>query len=100
MAPETLSHSKYGREGDIWAVGCTVIQMLTLTLTLLNLSLTLTLTLILGTPYFMAPETLSHSKYGRKGDIWAVGCTVIQMLTGEPPWKDKNLQVVLMFELG
>eukprot|EP01038_Epipyxis_sp_PR26KG_P004524 gene4524-6389_t len=47
-------------------------------------------TTIKGTPYFMAPEVLSHSRYGRKGDIWAVGCTMIQMLTGEPPWKDMN----------
>ena len=31
----------------------------------------------------MAPEVLSNSKYGRKGDIWAVGCTMIQMLTGQ-----------------
>ena len=34
---------------------------------------------IKGTPYFMAPEVLSQSKYGRKGDIWAVGCTIIQV---------------------
>jgi serine/threonine protein kinase len=33
---------------------------------------------IKGTPYFMAPEVLSSSKYGRKGDVWAVGCTMIQ----------------------
>ena len=46
-----------------------------------------------GTPYFMAPEVLSENgKYGRKGDIWAVGCTMVQMLTGEPPWKDKNVK--------
>jgi serine/threonine protein kinase len=44
-----------------------------------------------GTPYFMAPEVLGHGKYGRKGDIWAVGCTIIQMLTGQPPWKDRNI---------
>jgi serine/threonine protein kinase len=46
-----------------------------------------------GTPYFMAPEVLSHSKYSRAGDIWSVGCTMIQMLTTQPPWKDHNLQV-------
>ena len=28
---------------------------------------------LIGTPYYMAPEVLSSSKYGRKGDIWAVG---------------------------
>ena len=47
----------------------------------------------------MAPETLSQSKYGRKGDIWAVGCTVIQMLTGEPPWKEKNLNGLVQLHL-
>jgi len=36
-------------------------------------------TTIKGTPYFMAPEVLASSSYGRKGDIWAVGCTIIQV---------------------
>ena len=47
----------------------------------------------------MAPETLSQSKYGRKGDIWAVGCTIIQMLTGEPPWKEKNLNGLVQLHM-
>lgn len=54
---------------------------------------------IKGTPYFMAPEVLMHSKYGRKGDIWAVGCTMIQMLTGEPPWKDRNIQSLVQLHM-
>lgn len=56
-------------------------------------------TTIKGTPYFMAPEVLSENKYGRRGDIWAVGCTVIQMLTGHPPWKEKNLQSIIQLHL-
>jgi serine/threonine protein kinase len=47
-------------------------------------------TTIKGTPYFMAPEVLGESRYGRRGDVWAVGCTIVQMLTGEPPWKDRK----------
>lgn len=56
-------------------------------------------TTVKGTPYFMAPEVLSSSRYGRKGDIWAVGCTMIQMLTGEPPWKDRNLKGLVQLHL-
>lgn len=54
---------------------------------------------IKGTPYFMAPEVLAQSKYGRKGDVWAVGCTMIQMLTGQPPWKDRNLGSMVQLHL-
>eukprot|EP01041_Mallomonas_annulata_P007685 gene7685-15732_t len=54
---------------------------------------------IKGTPYFMAPEVLSQSKYGRKGDIWAVGCTIIQMLSGDPPWKDHKLSGLVQLHL-
>ena len=56
-------------------------------------------TTIKGTPYFMAPEVLSESRYGRRGDVWAVGCTIIQMLTGEPPWKDRKLQSLVQLHL-
>ena len=56
-------------------------------------------TTIKGTPYFMAPEVLSNSKYGRKGDVWAVGCTMIQMLTGEPPWKDQNIKGLVQLHI-
>jgi serine/threonine protein kinase len=54
---------------------------------------------IKGTPYFMAPEVMATSKYGRKGDIWAVGCTMIQMLTGSPPWKEFNIQNLVQLHL-
>ncbi len=62
-------------------------------------SLTHLLTHSLGTPFFMAPEVLAHTRYGRKGDIWAVGCTMIQMLTGEPPWKDRNIKTLIQLHV-
>lgn len=41
-----------------------------------------------GTPCFMAPEILLQERYGRGVDIWAIGCTLIEMATGLPPWAE------------
>jgi serine/threonine protein kinase len=36
-----------------------------------------------GTPNWMAPETVKRLEYTRYSDIWSVGCTIIEMLTGK-----------------
>ena len=52
-----------------------------------------------GTPFFMPPEVLGgDGKYGRKGDVWAFGCLLIQMLTGHPPWAELKLQGMSMVQ--
>jgi len=47
-------------------------------------------TTLKGTPFFMAPEVIGASKYGRRSDVWSLGCAVYEMLTALPPWKSMN----------
>ena len=46
---------------------------------------------IQGTPLFMAPEVLLQTivpdELKPLVDVWSVGATVVQMASGEPPWK-------------
>ena len=43
---------------------------------------------VVGTPYWMAPEIIEMSTPTPKCDVWAVGCTVLELLTGKPPYFD------------
>ncbi|CAF4913811.1 unnamed protein product, partial [Rotaria sp. Silwood1] len=46
----------------------------------------------IGTAHWTAPEIIQGSIFGRKADIWSLGCTVVEMLTTGPPWQ--NLQPI------
>ena len=39
----------------------------------------------------MAPEILCGEPYGRRSDIWALGCTIIEIATGKYPWSADNI---------
>ncbi|KAJ9174819.1 hypothetical protein P3X46_013424 [Hevea brasiliensis] len=57
-----------------------------------------------GTVYWMAPEVFNNKKaggYGFQADIWSVGCTVLEMLTGKPPYSDLGLEKgQLIYRIG
>jgi mitogen-activated protein kinase kinase kinase len=53
-----------------------------------------------GTVYWMAPEVIRQSGYGKPADIWSVGCTVIEMATGRPPWSEFADQISALFTIA
>ncbi|XP_070035944.1 mitogen-activated protein kinase kinase kinase 20-like [Nicotiana tomentosiformis] len=45
---------------------------------------------IRGTYRYMAPESVIYHEYGTEVDIWALGCTVYELLTGTPLWETSS----------
>ena len=43
---------------------------------------------VMGTPYWMAPEVIELNGASYASDIWSVGCTVLELLVGQPPYFD------------
>uniref|UniRef100_A0A0E0M573 Protein kinase domain-containing protein n=1 Tax=Oryza punctata TaxID=4537 RepID=A0A0E0M573_ORYPU len=53
-----------------------------------------------GTPAFMAPEVARGEEQGLAADVWALGCTVIEMATGHAPWSDMDNVLAMLHKIG
>ncbi|KAL5804076.1 hypothetical protein ACOSQ3_030876 [Xanthoceras sorbifolium] len=53
-----------------------------------------------GTPVFMAPEVARREDQGFAADVWAVGCTIIEMATGANPWPELSHPVSALYRIG
>ncbi|KAE8712737.1 Clathrin, heavy chain isoform 1 [Hibiscus syriacus] len=43
-----------------------------------------------GSPLWMAPEVIRGEYQGPESDVWSLGCTVVEMITGKPAWGDQG----------
>ncbi|KAM0830462.1 hypothetical protein ACQ4PT_066194 [Festuca glaucescens] len=53
-----------------------------------------------GTPAFMAPEVVRGEDQGPAADVWALGCTVVEMATGRAPWSGIDNVLAAVHRIG
>jgi serine/threonine protein kinase len=47
-----------------------------------------------GSPMWMAPEVIRREYQGPESDVWSLGCTLIEILTGKSPWEDHGIDTL------
>ncbi|PWA02077.1 hypothetical protein BB558_001785 [Smittium angustum] len=50
---------------------------------------------IAGSPYWVAPEIITMNGATQASDIWSLGCTIVQLVTGEAPYQNMPIPAAL-----
>ncbi|GAB4030636.1 MAG: hypothetical protein Fur0012_06880 [Elusimicrobiota bacterium] len=54
---------------------------------------------VMGTPYYMSPEQIAGKKVDGRADIFSLGVTMYELLTGEKPWKGGESIATLFYQI-
>ena len=46
------------------------------------------------TTHYSPPEVHANCGYGRPCDVWSIGCTVLEMITGKIPWTKNHFETL------
>jgi serine/threonine protein kinase len=55
---------------------------------------------ILGTAMYMSPEQIQSIKIDARSDIYSIGITLFEMLSGRPPFKAESAMTLMMMHLN
>lgn len=48
-----------------------------------------------GTPNYISPEVVKRDPYGLASDVWSLGCMLVSLLTGRPPFQGEHISETL-----
>ena len=50
----------------------------------------------IGTPYYLSPEICDSRPYGRKSDVWSLGCILFELISLELPFQANSLPALIV----
>lgn len=50
----------------------------------------------IGTPYYLSPEICENKPYGRKSDVWSLGCILYEMATLKHPFEAGSVKNLVL----